>query len=83
MPAERRGRYGEVLSLADGTAVPAILNRFQAALPASFAEFDRKGRGHAINTALYGYDPAQDVAVIQVRHARRRYRKSFFGTCQR
>ncbi|GAA2884314.1 hypothetical protein GGQ99_005130 [Aminobacter niigataensis] len=77
----QRGYYGEIsrIELAGGTILSAaeIVRKFSAALPDTFASFDRKMRGDSLNLDLYGYDPEQDVAVIQIRHFFKRYAKGF------
>ena len=84
-----RGLYKQIIKIYGGRAwansVTAILHRFAPALPAKFIEFDKKGRGDAVNHDLYGYDLERDLAVIQVRQASRtrangflNVRKSYF-----
>jgi len=75
--AETRGNYDEIIGYGVGkneyggmTAIVravAILALFRDCLTAEYCEFDRKGRGSALNHDLYGYDPSQGVAVIQAR----------------
>jgi hypothetical protein len=78
-----RGLYDEitVLECADGNRIQtgAIIERYKAALPETFVRFDSKQRGDALSLDLYGFDEVQDVAVIQVRHAFRRYRNGFMN----
>lgn len=80
----KRGYYNEIIAitLADGTAVRPddIIEKFKGALPERFIEFDKAMRGDCLNLDLYGYDPEQDVAIIQIRHFFRRYRKGFSNT---
>lgn len=79
IPAEGRGRFGELLSLPAPHSVSAVMDRFRPAMPETYCEFDRKGRGDAVNVDLYGYDPLQDVAVVQARHAFRQYRNGYLS----
>jgi len=58
----------------------AILQLFRPALEAEYAEFDRKGRGTSLNHDLYGYDPAQGVAVIQARQYYKRAARHYGAT---
>ena len=78
-----RGGYDEITALEgiDGSRIEpqTIISRYKAALPKTFVAFDAKQRGDALNLDLYGYDEVQDVAVIQVRHAFRRYRNGFMN----
>ncbi|MBB3938103.1 hypothetical protein [Aureimonas phyllosphaerae] len=78
-----RGYYNEIESvvMSDGSTVSAstIIGMFTSVLPETFVEFDKKQRGDALNLDLYGYDPAQGVAVIQIRHAFRRYRNGYLN----
>lgn len=79
-PQANRGAYDEILRLVGVSETPQqIISRFAAALPGKFVAFDRKSRGDALNHDLYGYDPEQDVAVIQIRHAFRRYRDGYLN----
>lgn len=73
-PGAKRGRYDEIISI-NGIPARQILNGFRPCLPERFVEFDRAGRGDALNVDLYGHCPAQNVAIVQVRHAFRRARK--------
>lgn len=73
-PGAKRGRYDEIVSI-DGIPAREVLDRFRPCLPERFVEFDRAGRGDALNLDLYGHCPAQNVAIVQVRHAFRRARK--------
>lgn len=70
---------------ADGTAkfilsARDIIALFSDSMEREYVDFDRKGRGDALNHDLYGYDPNQGVAVIQARHAFRRHKNDFMGT---
>lgn len=78
-PKVNRGRFDELTSIA-GKSAPRILDRYGAALPKPFVEFDKARRGDALNLDLYDYDPDQDVAVVQVRHSFRRYRNGYLNT---
>ncbi|MBS1038081.1 hypothetical protein [Gluconobacter cerinus] len=71
--ANTRGNYGELI----GPGTGAIISFVSPSLPETFADFDSKGRGDAINLDLYGWDADQSVAVIQVRHAFRQHKKWF------
>jgi hypothetical protein len=77
----KRGYYDEItsISLADGAVLSGaeIIQKFGAALPETFVEFDKKMRGDSLNLDLYGCDIEQDVAIIQIRHFFRRYRNSY------
>ncbi|MCO6387477.1 hypothetical protein [Aliihoeflea sp. 40Bstr573] len=79
----QRGSYGEILrgTLADGASidVTGILACFASVLPEKFVEFDNKQRGDALNLELYGYDYSQGVAIVQIRHAFRRYRNGYLN----
>jgi hypothetical protein len=56
-----------------------VLSLFKDCLPETFVQFDRKGRGDAVNVDLYGYDPTEQIAVVQARHAFRRGAKHFMS----
>lgn len=63
---EIRGDFDEILKI--GPVWPkTILALFRDCLTPEYCEFDRKGRGTALNHDLYGYDPSQGVAVVQAR----------------
>lgn len=65
-----RGRYDEIRKIGNGEITPsAIIKQFEEILPETFAEFDCKRRGDALNLDLYGWCSSQEVAVIQIRHA--------------
>ncbi len=66
-----RGHFAQILSI-NGVTAKTILARFKDALPASRCQFDRKGRGDALNIDLYAHDRKQDVAIVQIRQAYRR-----------
>lgn len=71
-PAEytrtKRDEYNALVSTpAWGTAL--LKEAEEAGTWRTGIESDRKQRGTAINTALYGYDQAQGLAVVQVREA--------------
>src|SRR4051812_14429036 len=76
--ADERDAYG-ALHHAAGLPAADILARFACCLPERRCEFDRKGRGDAVNWALYGYDAGQAVAIVQCRQAVRRYRNGFLN----
>lgn len=70
--------YGSVSSSPDGkysasygksyvVNANTIVALFRDCLTEEYCEFDKKGRGSALNHDLYGYDPKQGVAVIQAR----------------
>jgi len=63
---ESRGNYDQVLNFGR-VRVATIISLFRDCLTAEYCDFDRKGRGTALNHDLYGYDPDQGVAVIQAR----------------
>lgn len=77
----RRGDYGEIVQIQGeaGLTPATIIARYAEVLPESFVSFDKKQRGDALNLDLYGYDLAQDIAVVQIRHAFRRYRNGFLN----
>lgn len=76
---EKRGTYDEILGYghiknAYGGSqfvvhANTIISLFRDCLTEEYCEFDKKKRGSALNHDLYGYDPAQGVAVIQARQA--------------
>lgn len=74
-----RGTFGQITGFDDGTDVRAVLEAFADALPEPMAKFDDAERGDAINRDLYDYDSRRDLAVVQVRHAFRRYRHGFLN----
>jgi hypothetical protein len=80
-PSITRGDYDEIVSCKSvlGMGSAEIIKRFAEALPETFVDFDKKARGDALNLDLYGYDPNQNVAVIQIRHAFRRYKNGFLN----
>lgn len=80
-PAIRRGGYGEIVHIqGEAELTPAkLIARYAEVLPESFVAFDNKQRGDALNLDLYGYELSQDVAVVQIRHAFRRYRNGFLN----
>lgn len=57
-----------------------VISLFAGCLDPEYVDFDRKGRGDALNHDLYGYDHSQGVAVIQARHAFRRHKNDYLGT---
>jgi hypothetical protein len=70
----KRGIYDEIVGWggdANNTKIHSkqIIKIFRSALDEEYVEFDRRRRGTALNHDLYGYDPAQGVAVIQARQA--------------
>ena len=69
-----RGDWGELT----GEGVSKIIDFLKPALPATFCDFDRKGRGDSLNISLYAWDADQSVGVVQVRHAFRLYKNSEF-----
>jgi len=75
----RRGRYDEVVAIG-GHHASDIIDHFADALPERRVDFDRKGRGGALNLDLYGYDAQQKVAVVQVREAFRHRASHFMNT---
>ena len=74
----KRGRFDQIETV-DSKPATNILDHFKPALPEQFVKFDMAGRGDALNHDLYGVDPEQDVAVVQVRHSFRRYRNGFLN----
>lgn len=78
-----RGAYGQIVSATyeDGVNLHCdkVIKIFATVLPETFAEFDKKMRGDALNLDLYGYDEDQGVAVIQIRHAFRMYKNGFMN----
>ncbi|MFU0507376.1 hypothetical protein [Pseudaminobacter sp. NGMCC 1.201702] len=77
----KRGDYDEIKDIvfANGGALSAaeIIRKFDDILPETFVAFDTKMRGDSLNIDLYGYDIEQDVAIVQIRHFFRRYRKGY------
>jgi hypothetical protein len=73
----QRGSYGELFGVIEGRKVSDILVSLQDCLPDAFVDFDRRGRGDALNLDLYGWDAEEGVAVVQVRMAFRR-REGYF-----
>ncbi|MBX3531986.1 MAG: hypothetical protein KF849_15360 [Rhizobiaceae bacterium] len=77
----RRGAYGatQEIELASGERMAAerIVAGFEEILPARFAIFDTGMRGDSLNIDLYGYDPEQAVAIVQIRHFFRRYQNGY------
>lgn len=78
VPAVMRGRHDEIITV-NGQSAKIILREFGDALPEPFVSFDKAGRGDALNCDLYAYDEEQGVAVVQVRHAFRRYRNGYLN----
>jgi hypothetical protein len=72
-----RGSFGQLIGSVGGRPVAAILAALAAALPPRVVEFDRAGRGDAVNHDLYGWDAGQNVGIVQVRHTFRRYRNGY------
>ncbi len=75
-----RGVYDEITKItADGKAIStdAVMADFREALPEVFARFDSARRGEAMNLDLYGFDADQNVAVIQGRRYRMKYRNGW------
>jgi hypothetical protein len=83
-----RNAYGAIVAIeADGKSIPVndIMARLgdltseegAPILPETFVDFDKKSRGDSLNLDLYGYDPDQNVYVVQIRHFFRRYAKGF------
>ena len=75
----RRGAYDQIESAICGKSPQQIIADFKSVLPEVFVQFDKKSRGDALNLDLYGWDRAQEVAVIQIRHAFRRYRNGYLN----
>lgn len=74
---ELRGEHGEIVRWFDATGrtvvtAAEVLALFRDCLPDTYCQFDRRGRGDAVNVDLYGYDPLERIAVVQARHAFRR-----------
>jgi hypothetical protein len=67
--AYKRGSYGELIGTINAMPVSETLKTFAPCLPAEYARFDRRRRGAAISWDLYGWDPVQEVAVVQIRQA--------------
>lgn len=83
-----RNGYGAIMGIEiDGeqVSVRGIMSRLEALksedgepiLPETFVDFDKRSRGDSLNLDLYGYDPDQDVYIIQIRHFFRRYANGF------
>lgn len=79
MQVTRRGYYNELFGQVAQEQVHDILATFRPALPETMVEFDKAGRGDAINHDLYGYDPERQLAVVQVRHAFRARRNGYLN----
>lgn len=80
--SDMRGQWSEIIRFTRGAETihaKDVVKLFAPALPATYVEFDKKGRGDALNTDLYGYDPIERVAVIQARHAFRRHKNGFMN----
>lgn len=80
-----RGRWDEITQYRDPATgerrvhAGYVLGFFAECLPETRCDFDRKGRGDAINHDLYAYDATERVAVVQVRHAFRQRRNGFLN----
>lgn len=74
--AERRGAYNQLVAV-NGQNATDILHRFKSCLPTPIVEFDSKMRGESLNHDLYGYDPEQNVAVVQCRRFSREYARGY------
>lgn len=57
-----------------------VISFFQDCLVNTYVNFDRAGRGSALNHDIYGYDPSQCVAVIQTRQAFRHKKNHYMST---
>lgn len=83
---ESRGRFKEIVSFGcpekskNFLTSKSILEIFRNCLESEYVDFDKKGRGSSLNHCLYGYDPEQEVAVIQARQAYRQYSRSYLST---
>lgn len=74
-----RGAYDQITKLvtsASGEILKPddVIASFSDALPETFVEFDRKGRGDALNLDLYGVSDDRQCAVVQIRHSFCRYK---------
>lgn len=78
-PAQR-GTYGELVQIGGPRSVAAILDFLRPSLPARRVNFDKHQRGEAVNHDLYGWDDEDQVGVVQVRMAFRRYKQGFLST---
>lgn len=78
-PKIKRGHFDQIVSIFMDNPIK-LMGRFSLCLPETFMEFDKAKRGDALNCDLYGFDPAQNVAVIQIRHSFRRYRNGYLNT---
>lgn len=75
----RRDDYGAIRALSHELGPDAIIQRFDGALPElGITRVPLSGRArrthgktgwHAVNADLYGWDPEQDVAVVQIRQS--------------
>ncbi|MBS1054747.1 hypothetical protein [Gluconobacter kondonii] len=74
--SKERGYFKNLIG--EGTA--EILAFLRPALPEPKCSFDYKGRGNAVNIALYAWDADQSVGVVQVRHTFKDYENSEFMT---
>lgn len=62
----KRGNFDEIISI-DGIDADTIIGKYKDVIPERQFDLDSKRRGTALNIDLYGYDPAQDVDIIQIR----------------
>lgn len=75
-----RGHYNEILSVfgvESRTEAKEILAKFASCLPDTGIERPSKKVFSAVNVDLYGYDPSQNVAVVQAREFWRHERKGW------
>lgn len=64
-----RNRYGALTTFPDFVR-PLLSEAEQAGAWTTGIESDRQQRGSAINVDVYGYDSADELAIVQVREAR-------------
>lgn len=68
METLKRSTYGEILNAPDFVK-KLLIDAEKAGCWETGIASDKKQRGTAINTAVYGYDESQELAVVQVREA--------------
>lgn len=79
-----RGAWDEILGWSGPdrstvVAAQSILIFFRPCLVDEYVDFDRKGRGDSLNHDLYAYCPSQGVAIVQARHAFRRFKNGYLN----
>ncbi|MBS1038085.1 hypothetical protein [Gluconobacter cerinus] len=72
---DKRGDYSELC----GTGVDKALSFLSSALPETVSDFDRKGRGYALNHDLYAWDGDLKQGIVQIREATRQCKNWFLS----